>query len=263
MNLKALLDAGVEEYNRPEFIAYDPIRIPHMFSRHEDIEIAAFFTATLAWGQRKTIIDKSLSLMSLMDNHPYEFITTAAEKHFRRFDSFCHRTFNATDLLYFIHSLRNIYINLGGLREVFEKGFQPTHKAHDAIAFFHGVFFQYEFPQRTKKHVPDVLQGSAAKRLNMFLRWMVRCDNRGVDFGIWRNISPSWLSVPLDIHSGTTARKLGLLTRRQDDWKAVEELTNRLKEFDPDDPVKYDFALFGMGAFEKVNLLSSNAAARL
>jgi uncharacterized protein (TIGR02757 family) len=254
MDLKAFLDAKVFEYNKPEFIASDPIQVPHMFFRNEDIEIAAFLTATLAWGQRKTIIENSRKLMALMDDSPHDFITGASEKDYKRFDAFCHRTFNTTDLLYFLSSLRNIYLYHGGLGALFEEGFSKEQHAGKAIMHFRHVFFEMEFLQRTKKHVPNVLQGSAAKRLNMFIRWMVRKDNCGVDFGIWGNISPSWLSVPLDLHSGATARKLGLLTRKQDDWKAVDELTSRLREFDPDDPVKYDFALFGIGAFDKTSL---------
>ncbi len=250
--LKSFLDSKVELYNQPEFIATDPIQIPHLFTDPEDIEIAGFLTATLAWGQRKTIIGKSKELLGLMGNRPYDFITAAEDRDFQRFEGFCHRTFNTTDAIYFLLSLKNIYTRHGGLRRVFEQGFQKNREAGTAISHFRQVFFENEYPVRTCKHVPDVNRGSAAKRINMFLRWMVRSDRHGVDFGLWNNISPAWLCIPLDLHTGSTARKLGLLTRKQSDWKAVLELTHRLREFDPTDPVKYDFALFGMGIFERM-----------
>ncbi len=248
--MKSFLDSKYDQYNRPEFIASDPIQIPHLFTLREDIEIAGFLTATLAWGLRKTIINKSKELMQLLENKPFCFITEAHEKDFIRFESFCHRTFNATDALYFLHALKNIYVRHGGLRQVFEQGFGASHNAGDAIAYFRSVFFETDYPARTQKHLPDVSGGSSAKRLNMFLRWMVRCDNRGVDFGLWKSINPAWLKIPLDLHTGNTARKLGLLTRKQNDWQAVLELTQHLREFDRSDPVKYDFALFGLGVFE-------------
>ncbi len=248
--IKDYLDEKVELYNRPEFIESDPIQIPHLFINPEDIEISGFLAATLAWGQRKTIINKSKELMNLMDNSPFEFITHARSKEFSRFENFCHRTFNATDTIYFLHSLRNIYQNKGGLKTVFMAGFKTGENAGTAIASFRSVFFEKEYPSRTLKHVPNVQKGSSAKRLNMFLRWMVRDDSKGVDFGLWKEISPSWLSIPLDLHTGRTARRLGLLNRKNDDWQAVNELTSRLKEFDPNDPVKYDFALFGISIFE-------------
>ena len=249
-DLKSFLDSKVDLYNRPAFLATDPIQIPHLFTLREDIEIAGFLTATLAWGQRKTIINKSRELMRLLENEPYKFITGVSETEFLRFESFCHRTFNGTDTMYFLHALRNIYRKHDGLRQVFEQGFTTSHDAGNAIGHFRAVFFEHDYPARTRKHVPDVNSGSSAKRLNMFLRWMVRSDNRGVDFGLWRNISPSWLCIPLDLHVGNTARRLGLLARKQNNWKAVVELTQRLREFDPEDPVKYDFALFGLSAFE-------------
>ena len=164
---------------------------------------------------------------------------------------FCHRTFNATDTLYFLHSLKNIYSVHGGLCKVFKEGFETDHDAGTAIAYFRKIFFEFDYPARTLKHVPDVTRGASAKRLNMFLRWMVRRDDRGVDFGIWTGISPALLKIPLDLHTGNTARKLGLLERRQNDWQAVCELTHQLQQYDPEDPVKYDFALFGLGVFEK------------
>jgi uncharacterized protein (TIGR02757 family) len=251
MDLKEFLDEKYELYNRPEFIASDPVSIPHLFSVAEDIEIAGFLSATLAWGQRKTIINKSGELLKLMDNRPYRFILDADETDFSCFDHFCHRTFNSTDAMYFLRSLKNIYTRYGGLRNVFEKGFGRNHDALTAIAGFRDIFFECADPARTRKHIPDVEKGSAAKRLNMFLRWMVRTDNRGVDFGLWTGISPAWLKIPLDLHTGNMARKLGLLNRSQNDWQAVCELTARLQHFDPADPVRYDFALFSLGAFEK------------
>jgi uncharacterized protein (TIGR02757 family) len=249
-NLKSFLDSKYDQYNRPEFIETDPIQIPHLFTLREDIEIAGFLTATLAWGQRKTIINKSKELLQLFENKPFSFIKEAEETDFSRFERFCHRTFNATDTLYFLHALKNIYNRHGGLRQVFEQGFKINNNAETAIAHFRNVFFETDYPARTRKHVPDVTRGSSAKRLNMFLRWMVRNDNRGVDFGLWKNISPSWLCIPLDLHTGTTARRLGMLNRKQNDWQSVCELTEQLRIFDPLDPVKYDFALFGLSAFE-------------
>jgi uncharacterized protein (TIGR02757 family) len=245
-SLKALLDCKYDQYNRVEFISTDPIQIPHLFKKSEDIEIAGFLTATLAWGQRRTIIRKVSELLQLMDHDPFSFILGASEKDFVRFEGFCHRTFNATDAIFFLHALKDIYTRRGGLRKIFEEGFKSHHEPGNAITRFRTLFFGMEHPARTLKHVPDVGQGSAAKRLNLFLRWMVRDDGRGVDFGLWKNIDPAWLCMPLDVHSGNTARKLGLLSRKQNDWKAVVELTDNLREFDPADPVKYDFALFGM-----------------
>jgi uncharacterized protein (TIGR02757 family) len=250
IDLKEFLDEKYEQYNRPEFIETDPVSIPHFFSVAEDIEIAGFLSATLAWGQRKTIISKSKELMGLMNNSPYRFILEAEGTDFNRFDNFCHRTFNSTDALFFLNSLKNIYFRHGGLRNVFENGFGRNHDAGTAIAGFREIFFESAFPARSRKHIPDVEKGSAAKRINMFLRWMVMSDNRGVDFGLWTGIDPAWLKIPLDLHTGKMARKLGLLKRSQNDWQAVCELTARLKHFDPADPVKYDIALFSLGAFE-------------
>jgi len=247
-NIRDLLEAKYHHYNRPEFIASDPIQIPHLFTLREDIEIAGFLTATLAWGQRKTIINKAAELMGLLNNKPFSFVTKAPETEFSRFERFCHRTFNTTDTLYFLHALKFIYTRCGGLMQIFEEGFRKDHHAGKAIAHFRDVFLKPEHPARTRKHLPDVNLGSPAKRLNMFLRWMVRNDNRGVDFGLWKNIDPAWLCIPLDLHTGNTARNMGLLTRKQNDWQAVCELTEHLRTFDPSDPVKYDFALFGLSA---------------
>jgi uncharacterized protein (TIGR02757 family) len=244
--LKEFLDEKYELYNTPKFIESDPISVPHNFTRKEDIEIAAFFAATLAWGQRPTIIRNALRIMDIMDNAPFEYITKSDKKDWKAFTGFTHRTFNSTDLVYFIQSLQHIYTKNGGL----EKVFQHTDMQKGLIQF--REIFLGKFPAgRTAKHIANVTKNASAKRLNMFLRWMVRNDKRGVDFGIWKSISPALLYCPIDLHSGRVARKLGLLKRTQDDWKAVDELTQNLRKLDPKDPIKYDFALYGLGVFEK------------
>lgn len=249
-DLKEFLDAKVLEYNQPKFIESDPIQIPHQFSLKEDIEIAGFLTATIAWGNRKMIIKNANKMMMLMGNSPYDFVMNHSEDNLEEFGSFVHRTFNGIDFSFFIKSLQNIYQNHGGLEVVFSQ-FSEDVSHKKAINQFKKVFFEIPHPQRTTKHVSDPMRGSASKRINMFLRWMVRRDNSGVDFGIWNQIPMSKLSCPLDVHSGNVARKLGLLTRKQNDWKALEELDMSLRKLDPIDPVKYDFALFGLGVFEK------------
>lgn len=247
--LKDFLDLKVDEYNRSQFIESDPIQIPHLFSKKEDIEIAGFLAATIAWGNRKSILKNAHNLMLLMDKKPYEFVMQHTETDLQTLEGFVHRTFNATDLKFFIKSLQNIYINHGGLEKVFSKNAAPG-SLQMSISEFKKIFFDLPHLQRTEKHVSDPAKNSAAKRLNMFLRWMVREDNNGVDFGIWKNLSASQLSCPLDVHSGNVARKLSLLTRKQNDAKALAELDNNLRKLDPHDPVKYDFALFGLGVFE-------------
>ena len=237
------LEEKVSFYNQPSFIYDDPISIPHKFTKKEDIEIAGFLSATLSWGQRVTIINKGKELLNRMDNSPFDFTLNASENEINSFSTFVHRTFQGEDCTYFIHSIQQIYKHEGGLENVFSKGYLPNHSIKDSIKYFREVFFAYEHLHRTRKHIPDPLNGSAAKRINMFLRWMVRNDNQGVDFGIWKNIKTSDLMCPLDLHSGRIARKLGLLVRNQDDWRSVEELTANLRTFDPVDPVKYDFAL--------------------
>lgn len=247
--LKEFLDEKVDKYNRPHFVESDPVSIPRQFTKKEDIEIAGFLAATIAWGQRITIINNANRLIRLLDNSPHEFIINAKEKDLKRFEPFVHRTFNGTDLIFFIRSLKNIYLNQGGLQKAFS-----TKEKEDillnSITNFRDLFFSIPYPERTKKHVSNPMDNSSAKRLCMFLRWMARKDNCGVDFGIW-SIPSSELMCPLDVHSGNVARKLGLLKRTQNDWKAVEELTAALRKMDPKDPVKYDFALFGLGVFEK------------
>lgn len=241
-----LLETACDKYNHPDFIPSDPISIPHFFSKKEDIEISAFLVATIAWGQRKAIIANGKKLMQTMDFSPYDFTINSGEKDLENLRFFKHRTFNFTDLHFFILSLRNIYKKHNGLETVFSK----KENIKDTLTHFHSLFFSLPHPSRTEKHVSNPAAGSAAKRLNMFLRWMVRNDKRGVDFGLWRRISPAKLFCPLDVHSGNVARKLKLLKRKQNDWQSVEELTAKLRQFAPADPVKYDFALFGLGVFD-------------
>ncbi len=248
--LKDFLDAKVIQYNEPKFIASDPIQIPHQFSLKEDIEISAFLTATIAWGNRKMIISNAQKMIDLLGNSPYDFIMNHKAHHLEAFDGFVHRTFNAIDLKQFIQSLNHIYLKYNGLESIFST-YSKEGSLQFAIHKFKTVFFEMEHTERTKKHISDPLKGSAAKRINMFLRWMVRKDTTGVDFGIWETLSPAGLSCPLDVHSGNVARKLGLLKRSQNDAKALLELDTQLRKLDANDPVKYDFALFGLGVFEK------------
>ncbi|MCF8303001.1 MAG: TIGR02757 family protein [Bacteroidales bacterium] len=250
--LKDFLDEKTEYYNHPDFIELDPVSIPHRYTRKEDIEISGFLSATIAWGQRKTIVKNAMQLMHLMDDAPFEFITNFGESELERFSGFVHRTFNSDDCRFFLQSLQNIYRHHNGLEYAFAYGLSGEKKGMaDAINGFRKLFFHMHHQQRTEKHVSNPSANAAAKRLNMFLRWMVRKDRKGVDFGIWNSITPAQLSLPLDVHTGTVARKLGLLTRKQNDWKAVEEVTSRLRNFDVNDPAKYDFALFGLGIIEK------------
>lgn len=249
-DLKNFLDLKVEQYNHPGFIESDPIQIPHQFNKKEDIEIAAFLTASIAWGNRKSIINNANRLMDLLDNAPFDFILNHQGTDLEKLEGFVHRTFNSHDCIQFIKSLQHIYLKHNGLESVFAK-YAEKDSIQTAISNFKTVFFEIEHTSRTHKHISDPLKNSAAKRINMFLRWMVRNDKTGVDFGIWNTISPSQLSCPLDVHSGNVARKLGLLNRKQNDAKALLELDTTLRELDAQDPVKYDFALFGLGVFEK------------
>jgi len=248
--VRQFLEEKVMMYNRSEFIRNDPILVPHQFQRQENIEIAAFLTATIAWGRRDTIIRNASGLISRMDHDPYEFIMNMKKDDLKVFNGFRHRTFNEQDCYFFIWSLHNIYKNKGGMYPVFLAGYNENRSIKNAIRGFRDIFFGIKHSPRSEKHLANPFAGSAAKRLNMFLRWMVRRDTNGVDFGIWDKISPADLYLPLDVHTGNVARKLGLLNRKQNDWKAVEELTGVLREFDISDPVKYDFALFGLGIFE-------------
>ena len=248
--LKSFLDEKVIQYNQKNFIASDPIQIPHLFTKKEDIEIAGFLTATIAWGNRKMIIKNATRLMELLDYAPYDFIMHHNERDLIRFNSFVHRTFNGIDAVQFVKSLQHIYTQHNGLEAtLFIKDKTNTYKT--SISEFKKLFFEIAKETRSLKHISDPSRGSAAKRINMFLRWMVRDDNTGVDFGIWKTHSSSHLSCPLDVHSGNVARKLGILLRKQNDWKAVAELDAVLRKFDKKDPSKYDFALFGLGIFEK------------
>lgn len=248
-DLKKFLDEKVEQYNRPSFIETDPISIPHRFSKKEDIEIAGFLAASISWGNRKMILRNANRMIELLDNSPHDFIMTSGKGDLERIKGFVHRTFNSADLIFFIKALQNIYRSRGGLESIFNK-FKTSDSLQQAIHEFHNIFFELPHEKRTERHVSDPCKGSAAKKLNMYLRWMIRKDNKGVDFGIWDSISPSVLSCPLDVHSGNVARKLGLLKRKQNDAKAVKDLDAVLRSFDDIDPVKYDFALFGLGAIE-------------
>lgn len=250
IELKDYLDTKVSQYNNTKFIDNDPIQIPHLYTIKEDIEISAFLTATIAWGNRKMIIKNANKMMQLLGNSPYDFIMNHNNSDLERLDGFVHRTFNAEDFKYFIKALNNIYSNYGGMETVFNNNVNQ-YSIQPAIHEFKRIFFSLEHEKRTEKHVGDPFKGSACKRINMMLRWLVRQDNAGVDFGIWKSISPSILSCPLDVHSGNVARKLGLLKRKQNDAKALALLDQALRKLDPNDPVKYDFALFSIGVNEK------------
>lgn len=249
LELKSFLDEKVELYNNPKFIESDPIQIPHLYSLKEDIEIAGFLSATIAWGNRKMIIKNAAKMMHLMGNSPYDFVMSHTENDLYQLESFVHRTFNGEDFANFIKGLQHIYKNHNGLEFVFSRN-QEKDSMQKSISEFKQLFFEIPHQYRTQKHISDPMNGSAAKRINMFLRWMIRQDNKGVDLGIWKSISPASLSCPLDVHSGNVARKLGLLSRKQNDGKAVTELDFNLRNLDAIDPVKYDFALFGLGVFE-------------
>lgn len=256
--VKSFLDRKVIEYNNPAFIKDDPVCIPHLFSKKQDIEIAGFFAAIFAWGIRKTIINKCITLMQLMDNAPHDFCVNHQDKDLKKMLGFCHRTFNDTDLLYFISFFKYHYTHHSSLECAFFKtNISPAEMGnkgviHYALDQFYDDFFSLEdVPHRTLKHIAAPKKNSACKRLNMYLRWMVRNDNKGVDFGIWKAVHPSQLICPLDVHVARVARKFGLLQRTGADWLAAEELTRELRKMDKNDPVKYDFALFSLGILEK------------
>ena len=247
--LKKFLDTKAKAFERIHFLDHDPIKIPHQFKKKEDIEITGFIIATIAWGNRISIIKSGNKIVQLMGNDPYSFVMNYQKSDLKHFSKFVHRTFNELDLKYFMSALRHIYLNHGGLEASFSKG-DDLKNMYQNIHLFKKAFFELDHLRRTEKHVSDPLKGSASKRLNMFLRWMVRDAKNGVDFGIWKCIKPAQLSCPLDVHSGNVARNLGILKRRQNDHKALIELDTVLREFDPFDPVKYDFALFGLGVYE-------------
>ena len=251
--LKIFLDEKVDYYNQPSFIEADPVFIPHQFTKKQDIEIAGFFAAIFAWGNRTTIINKSNVLMQLMDKSPHEFVLQHQKKDLQKLDGFKHRTFNTTDLLYCIEFFKMHYSNNESLEAAFTKG---LHKKDDTIENGLNGFYNYFFslphiPERTKKHIASPEKKSSCKRLNMYLRWMVRNDNKGVDFGIWKNISPAQLVIPIDVHVARVAKRLNLLQNNKTDWQAALELTAYLRTLDKHDPVKYDFALFSLGVIEK------------
>jgi uncharacterized protein (TIGR02757 family) len=252
--LKAFLDQKTAQYNQPSFIKEDPIAVPHLFTSLQDIEIAAFFAATFAWGNRTIILNKTRELMQLMEMQPYAFIRDHAPEDLKAFLHFKHRTFNTTDLLYFIRFLQYHYASHRSLEEAF---FTPEvlaapDKVKAGLTWFHHYFFSLDdYPPRTRKHVATPYKQSNCKRLNMFLRWMVRKDDRGVDFGLWKRILPADLIIPIDLHVARVARRFGLSHRKQMDWNAAVELTEHLRQLDETDPVKYDFALFGLGVVEK------------
>lgn len=245
-DLRAFLDEKTIQYNRREFIIADPILIPHQFSCKEDIEIIAFLVATIAWGQRVSIIRSGEKLVELMDCAPAEFIRNFKPSDLARFDHFVHRTFQPYDVRFYMERLQDIVLRLGSIEHAFSGV-----SAAESIQNFRAEFLAAPHENRVRKHLPDIQKGAAAKRLNMFLRWMVRKDNCGVDFGIWNILQPAQLVLPLDVHTARVSRKLGLLTRTANDWQAVEEITENLRQLDPADPVKYDFALFSLGAIEQ------------
>lgn len=247
--LKDFLDAKVLQYNTVDFIEPDPISVPHRYTLKEDIEISGFLAASIAWGNRKMITKNGHKMMDLMSESPYDFVVNHKDYQLEKLEGFVHRTFNSTDFIHFIKALQNIYTWKNGLEGIFNDH-QSDDSLAPAIQELHNAFFEIPHLPRTKKHVANPSKGSVSKRINMYLRWMIRQDNSGVDFGIWKNISQAKLSCPLDVHSGNVARKLGLLTRKQNDGKALLELDNGLRSLDPNDPVKYDFALFGLGIFE-------------
>ena len=252
-HLKDFLDKKVDEYDQPSFILADPICIPHLFSKKQDIEIAGFFTAIFAWGNRTTIINKSKELMQLMDNAPHDFCLHHSDNDLKKLLSFKHRTFNPTDLLYFIDFFKMHYSTNDSLETAFTKWMNKTDPTvENALNGFYQYFFSLEdVPKRTLKHIASPAKNSSCKRLNMYLRWMVRRDKCGVDLGLWKKISPSQLVIPLDVHVARVARHFNLLHRKNADWLAALELTNEMKKFDAADPAKYDFALFALGVLEK------------
>lgn len=251
--MKIWLNRKVSEYNSPRFIATDPISVPHSFSKKQDIEIAAFFAATLAWGNRTSIINSANRIMDAMHRAPHDFLLTHQEQDLKALLDIKHRTFNATDLLYFIHFLSFHYKKFDSLEWAFlPRDINKEIEMRDRLVYFNDLFFSLDHPARTQKHISSPAKKSACKRLNMFLRWMVRHDGNGVDFGIWKSISPSELICPLDVHVGRVAHRLGLIQGNKGNWQTAEELTASLRTLDPNDPVKYDYALFGLGAEERI-----------
>lgn len=254
LRLKDFLDRKADEYNRPSFIPHDPVSVPHLFTKKQDIEIAGFFAAIFAWGNRTTIIQKTKELMQLMDRAPHQFVQQHKDSDLKRLLSFKHRTFNTTDLLYFLQFLQFHYSQSDSLETAFTGNTEPIdgEPVEWALNYFHHYFFSLEdAPARTRKHIASPEKNSTCKRLNMFLRWMVRSDDCGVDFGIWKQLKPSALICPIDLHVARVAKRFGLVKRTQVDWQTALELTTYLRQLDAADPAKYDFALFGLGVMEK------------
>lgn len=249
--IKDLLEAKYVQFNTREFILTDPVQVPHRFSNKQDIEISSFLTCTIAWGNRRMIINNAFRLMNLLENNPHDFLAGSSTREWERLERFVHRTFQPGDLMYFLDALRRIYVDFGGLEMVFSEGYKNG-GIYESLIHFRKIFMQWSPLQRVNKHVSNPEKGSAAKRLNLFLMWMVRRDDIGVHFGLWPQISQSELIIPLDVHVGRVSRHLGLLTRKANDWKAACELTGVLRGFDSVDPVKYDFSLFGMGLEKSV-----------
>lgn len=248
IQIKEYLDTLCVRYNCEEFIAADPISVPHSFTRREDIEISAFLAATIAWGQRPTIVRNARRMVELMDQAPYQFITQHSSADLESLSGFVHRTFNDQDFIYFVQALGRIYREHGGLGHFFETRYAASTDMRVVLSEFWKLFFAPEdHPRRAERHLSSIDKGAACKRLNMFLKWMVRKDDAGVDFGLWSEIPASALYLPLDVHSAATSRTLGLLQRKQNDWRAVEQITEVLRTFDPSDPTRYDFALFSAG----------------
>ncbi len=250
--LKELLDRLAEKYNTPAFIPEDPISIPHRFTKKEDIEISGFLASVIAWGNRSSILKSASKMMEMMDNDPYHFVCNARDKDLKPLSGFVHRTFNGSDMLFFVESLKNIYKNHNGLHRVFSEGYSRKESITGTLEYFRKIFLEADHEKRSEKHIPDISKKTAAKKINMYLRWMVRHDKNGVDFGLWRDIPMSSLLIPLDVHSAATARKLGLLKRKQNDLSSVIELTDNLRKFRPEDPVYYDYALFGAGVGKEI-----------
>lgn len=245
--LKEILEALYQRYDNPDFIEADPISIPHSFSSQLDREISGFLAATIAWGNRKAIVKSAHRMMDYLDGRPYDFVMGASESEIASLGSYVHRTFNGTDLECFVRALRRICEQSGSIGEWFQTEYENCGDMRQVLSHFRREFFALPHPHRSEKHLSSIDKGAACKRLNMYLRWMVRVDSHGVDFGYWRRIPASALYLPLDLHSGNISRQLGLLERKQNDWKAVEEVMHHLREADPNDPVKYDYALFGVG----------------
>lgn len=250
--LKDYLDELVVRFNVPEFVNDDPVSVPHLFEKKEDIEIAGFLSSTIAWGNRKAIVKSAHRMIGYMDGEPHRFILDASDSELKMVSNFVHRTFNGDDFVYFIRALRMIYRDKGGIGEFFEQEYGRTSDMRIALKEFWDLFFSQEHPKRVEKHLSSIAKGAACKRINMYIKWMVRKDECGVDFGLWKTIPSSALYLPLDVHTANMGREFGLLTRKQNDWKSVEQITAALREMDTEDPVKYDFALFGAGIYKVI-----------